>query len=282
MPNVVFEPEAFQRLAQQTAESLGLGDDYEPGPLACFGRALTRADRFLDVGANRGLYACLANRVLRNSEIALVEANPELAERLRQDITQWPTENGNKITVYPVAAGDVPTKLPFFMDETDTLGSFVLDPDQTDASKYLDLSKRRKVRRIDVACEPLDKLFQPADRTLIKIDVEGFEYRVLQGAKKLLSASDTRLLIELHGWGDAERRKYPLNVMWFMHRLGFTVHRMGHSYSYDFKPAGFFGRCMSLLRSGPTFVIKHIMDRTGLRPFVYRILRPALAANAER
>lgn len=280
MSNVVFDPEAFQRLARQTAHDLALGDDYEPEPLAVFGRALTQADRFLDVGANRGLYACLANRVLRNADIALVEANPDLAERLRQDIAQWPTENGNRITVYPVAAGDVPATLPFYMDELDTLGSFVLDPDKTDTSKYLDQHKRHNVRHIDVACEPLDKLFRPAARTLIKIDVEGFEYRVLMGARKLLSAPGTRLLIELHGWGDSERRKYPLNVVWLMHGLGFTVARLGTSYSYDFKTAGFLGRWASLLWRGPTFVMKHVMDRTGLRPLVVRVLRPALTAHA--
>ena len=112
MSQSTFEPASFQRLAKETAAALGLGGDYEPGPLAHFGRALAQADRFIDIGANRGLYGCLANRVLRNSEIAMVEANPQLAENLRLAIAQWPTENGNTITVYPVAAGDVREALP--------------------------------------------------------------------------------------------------------------------------------------------------------------------------
>jgi len=282
MSQSTFEPESFQRLARETAAALRLGDGYEPGPLAHFGRALAQADRFIDIGANRGLYACLANRVLRNSEIAMVEANPQLAENLRLAIAQWPTENGNKITVYPVAAGDVSTKLPFFIDELDTLSSFVLNPEQTDKSGYMDLHHRRNIRRMDVACEPLDKLFSPAPRTLIKMDVEGFEYRALVGAKRLLSAKDTRLQVELHGWGDAERGKYPLHVMWYMNTRGFAISRIGRSYSYDFTPTTSLGRCISLAKSGPTFTLKHILDRSGLRPLMYRVMRPVLPAHAER
>jgi FkbM family methyltransferase len=282
MSQSTFEPEFFQRLARDTAAALGLGDDYEPGPLAHFGHALAQADRFIDIGANRGLYACLANHVLRNSEIAMVEANPELAENLRLAVAQWPTENGNKITVYPVAAGDISTKLPFFIDKLDTLSSFVLNPDQTDNSGYMDFHDRRNVRRVDVACEPLDSLFRPAPRTLIKMDVEGFEYRALVGAKRLLSAKDTRLQVELHGWGDAERGKYPLHVMWYMNTRGFAISRIGRSYSYDFTPTTFLGRCISLAKSGPTFVMKHVLDRSGLRPLMYRVMRPLLAAHAER
>jgi hypothetical protein len=158
----------------------------------------------------------------------------------------------------------------------------VLDPNHTDSSRYMDFHDRRNVRRINVACEPLDKLFRPAPRTLIKMDVEGFEYRALVGARRLLSAKNTRLLVELHGWGDVERGKYPLHVMWYMNMRGFAISRIGRSYSYDFTKANLFGRCISLAKSGPTFVLKHILDRSGLRPLLYRVMRPVLATNAGR
>ncbi len=282
MAQSTFDPESFQRMAREMGDTLQLGEDYEPGPLAHFGRTLMQADRFIDVGANRGLYAYLANRVLTNSEIGLVEANPELVEKLKLFVTRWPTENGNRITVYPYAAGDVSAKLPFFIDALDTLGSFVLNPDDTDNSRYLDGHIRKNVRHVDVPCEPLDNLFKPAPRTLIKMDIEGFEYRALVGAKRLLSTKDTRLLVELHGWGDAERRKYPLHVMLYMNALGFAVSRIGRSYSYDFTRTTFLGRCISLAKSGPTFTIKHVLDRSGLRPLMYRVMRPLLATHAGR
>ena len=52
--NAVSETEFF-RIAQQTALKLGLKVDYEHEQMAHLGRALTDADRFLDIGANQGL-----------------------------------------------------------------------------------------------------------------------------------------------------------------------------------------------------------------------------------
>lgn len=264
MSNAVSETEFF-RIAQQTAVRLGLEVDYEHEQMAHLGSALKKVDRFLDIGANQGLYARVANCVLRNGTIALVEANPDLAEMLRRDVTTWP-DNGNKIEVFPVAAGDVSTKLPFFMHGSDALGTLVQKSAQ--ATQYA-----------EVACEPLDNLFAPQARTLIKIDVEGFEYRVVLGAKRLLS-SGACVFLELHGWGDAERQKFPFHVIWLMYRLGFAVSRIGNSYTYDFVRAGFVKRTIAFLRWGPVFAVKYLIRRTGLRPLVYRILWPDLAGRA--
>ncbi len=262
--NAVSETEFF-RIAQQTALKLGLKVDYEHEQMAHLGRALTDADRFLDIGANQGLYARVANCVLRNGSIALVEANPDLAEMLRRDIASWP-DNGNRIEVFPVAAGDVATKLPFFMHGSDELGTLVQKNPQ--ATQYA-----------EVACEPLDTLFAPQARTLMKIDVEGFEYRVVLGARRLLS-SGARVFLELHGWGDVERKKFPFHVIWQMYRQGFAVSRIGNSYTYDFVRAGFLKRTATFLRWGPVFAAKYLIRRLGLRPLVYRILWPDLAARA--
>jgi FkbM family methyltransferase len=262
--NAVSEAEFF-RIARQTAVGLGLEIDYEHEQMAHLGRALSGTERFLDIGANQGLYARVANQVLRNGTIALVEANPDLAEMLRRDVATWP-DNGNRIEVFAVAAGDVATKLPFFMHGSDALGTLVHKG--PDATLYA-----------EVACEPLDKLFAPQARTLIKIDVEGFEYRVVLGARRLLS-SGARVFLELHGWGDAERRKYPFHVISLMYRRGFAVSRVGNSYTYDFVRAGFPKRTAAFLRWGPVFAAKYLIRRLGLRPLVYRLLWPDLAARA--
>src|SRR5258708_639392 len=115
MSNALAGNEFFRQITDQTTVILGLGKDYEREQLEHFGAALKEADRFLDIGANRGLYARLANRVLRNSYIGVVEANPELAEMLQRDVATWPRENNNNIEVLHVAAADISTKLPFFI-----------------------------------------------------------------------------------------------------------------------------------------------------------------------
>ncbi len=266
MSGALSENEFFRQITHQTTITLGLGRDYEHEQLEHFGAELREAERFLDIGANRGLYARLANRVLRNTYIGVVEANPELAETLQRDVATWPSENHNTIEVLRVAAGDVSTKLPFFMDQADELGTLTATPSREDDPRY-----------VEVQCEPLDKIFAPAKKTLIKIDVEGFEYRVVLGARRLLS-TDARVILELHGWGDG--KKFPVHVIWLMFTLGFSISRIGTSYSYAFVKAGFLKRSLTLLRWGPIFAGKYLIRRMGLRSFLYRTLWPDRADRA--
>jgi hypothetical protein len=69
----------------------------------------------------------------------------------------------------------------------------------------------------------LDSLLPVRPGTVFKVDVEGFEYCVIEGAKNHLSLIDCRIIIELHGWGDKKIRKYPYHVLKFMRHAGFKV-----------------------------------------------------------
>ena len=251
----------FQRISRKTVAELGFTVDYEQEQLENFFDRVAGARRFIDVGANRGLYAGLANHVIKSGYIALVEANPILVERLRSVVPSWPEVNGNSVQVFATAAGDATGVVPFFLDTTDTLGSCVRSSWEVNPS-----------RSIDVPTSPLDTLFAPEARTVIKIDVEGFEYRVLEGARQLLQSKDIRIVMELHGWGDPERKKYPLQVFWLMTRQGFATSRVGISHSYDFVRAGAWRCAVSFIRWSPVFLAKHIVDRMGMRSLAYRIL----------
>lgn len=258
-------PTEFHKIAAEVTVQLGFTPDYEREQLGHFQQIVLRAKRFIDVGANRGLYANLANRVMTGGSIALIEANPEMASRLREAIETWPTENGNRIEVFSLAASDKAGILPFFTDPTDTFGSCVRESWEVRLSSS-----------IDVQTQTLDTLFPPQPGTVIKIDVEGFEFRVLQGAQRLLASDDIRLVMELHGWGDPERRKYPLQVLWLMITWGFKTTRVGVSHTYDFTRAGPIRRTRSLLRWGPVFLTKHVVDRTGTRSIAYHVLSSRL------
>jgi len=242
----------------QAARAFGFEADYEAEQLASFVGALRGRSRFIDVGANRGLYSFVANATMFGARIALVEANPELGARLSRESKSWPSGNQNTVEVFPVAAGSQSTSLPFFLGKQDTVGTLV----QRDSGM--------SGETVEIRCEPLDKLFEPADGTLVKIDVEGFEYRALLRAEGLLSC-DCRVFIELHGWGDAELAKYPFHVLWLMLRRGFAVSRVGSSYTYDFQKASFYRRWASFFRWAPVLGLKYLIRRSGLRPLFYRV-----------
>ena len=57
---------------------------------------------------------------------------------------------------------------------------------------------------------------------LIKIDVEGFEYRVLKGAKRLLTEISPKVVIEIH---DVEN---GLLVSNFMSKIGYSMKILGY------------------------------------------------------
>jgi hypothetical protein len=51
------------------------------------------------------------------------------------------------------------------------------------------------------------------------MDIEGAEYRALLGSKRFWASLETTFLIEVHPWGDPERKRYPLHLcakMWPM------------------------------------------------------------------
>lgn len=81
----------------------------------------------------------------------------------------------------------------------------------------------------EVATVSLDELLEldnlPAP-DFIKIDVEGLEWEVLQGAGNLLARRHPRLLIELHGADFDDKRANVRKILAFLHELGYAVEHL--------------------------------------------------------
>jgi FkbM family methyltransferase len=152
--------------------------EYEPSTTRLFQRLATPGWTVLDVGANAGYFAVIAAVAGgHGSQVIAFEPNPRLAGMLAASIALNPELN---IHVERSAVGDQPGELPLHLasvsrnsglsslrsDLPDTAGGTVTVP----------------VVTIDDYC---------ARRTLtpdlIKIDVEGFELQVLQGATRTLT-----------------------------------------------------------------------------------------------
>ena len=106
-------------------------DNYERDQLNYFLSVAPRMERFMDIGANRGLYSYIANLTLKNGYIALVEAKQILAEYLLVEIERWPKENCNKIEVFALAVSDKEETLPFYENELDTVGTLSEKSEET-------------------------------------------------------------------------------------------------------------------------------------------------------
>jgi FkbM family methyltransferase len=152
---------------------------------------------FVDVGANIGVYALLAARsVGATGRVIAIEALPRLQTILIDNFGM----NGflDRIRLLPFAAADEPGELEFFdfarYDGASTAVAWVAELQQ---QRYLDTPQR-----LAVQSKTLSTLLREADvnrADLIKIDVEGFEWEVLQGARDYLAAQQRiALVLEWH------------------------------------------------------------------------------------
>jgi len=126
-------------------------------------------DLFVDVGANIGSYTVLASKVVGANSLA-IEPVRETYQRLRRNI------NLNDISLLVDSRCCAVGKnhgLIKFSSDMDTTNQ-VVDND------YLGKS-------IEVPVKSLDHILEELQPTLIKIDVEGFEPEVIEGARKTLT-----------------------------------------------------------------------------------------------
>jgi FkbM family methyltransferase len=145
---------------------------FEPEEMALIRKILLETDVFVDVGANIGYYACLA-RFCGKYTIA-VEPLTENLQYLYANLQ----ENGwNDLEVWPIGVGRQP-------------GLAFLYGGGTGASVVKKWAGSSELSRRVIPLSTLDILLGErfaGQRVLIKIDVEGAEYEVLQGAAKTLA-----------------------------------------------------------------------------------------------
>ncbi len=147
--------------------------------------ALQPNETFVDVGANVGAYTILASKVVKSNSIAF-EPLPATAERLKDQI-QINRINA-AVDIRNMGVGDKAGSL-FFTNNNDTVNKVSLAGEVENTTMV-------KVSTLD---NELDK----DNQYFFKIDVEGFEYNVIEGASAvLLNNSVSAIIIELNGSGE--------------------------------------------------------------------------------
>jgi len=156
-------------------------DELEP-EMALLPLLVTRGDRVIDVGGNRGTYAYSLDRL--GARVEVFEPNPVCLRVLRP----W-AEARRSVTVHAVAlsatSGTAELAIPI-----DDKGI------EHDASASIEHGGNADVRLETVPIRTLDS-FGFRDAVLIKIDVEGHEQSVIEGGLETIAASMPALLIEI-------------------------------------------------------------------------------------
>jgi FkbM family methyltransferase len=167
-------------------------------------------DLFVDVGANVGSYTILACSAIQSRGIAF-EPVPSTYARLVENIRINQAEDRVACINKGVGAGQ---EAVVFSSHSDTTNHVIASGEQCENT-------------ITVESTSLDAALIGENPSLIKIDVEGFETRVLEGAQEVLrNHALNAVIMELNGSG-ARYGFDESRILDLMHRKGFG------KYSYD-------------------------------------------------
>jgi len=144
-------------------------------------------DVFYDIGANAGMYSCLAADQLEKPVVAF-EPEPNNAARLEQNVAL----NDADVSVHRYALSDESgtAELAITLDQTGPAGHSLVTGSEGDSDTI--------TVETAVGDELVDELDLPTP-DIVKIDVEGAEWQVLSGLESTLRDSDCRVIYcELH------------------------------------------------------------------------------------
>ncbi|MEN8107102.1 MAG: FkbM family methyltransferase [Pseudomonadota bacterium] len=191
-------------------------------------KLLNGCELFIDVGASLGMYTYFANKILDNAEIIAVEADPDRFRELEKNCVKWETEGSNRIKAVFAAAGDSRDTLEFFKTGSHISGSVFTIPERSDTYE-----------RVVVPQIMLDDYYLQGRKTFVKIDVEGAEYRVMEGATRLIEDGETQFAIGIHSWGDKERKKTPMDLLRLLFSKNLSISKTSNhmTSNYLFEPA---------------------------------------------
>jgi FkbM family methyltransferase len=186
---------------------------YEPSETAFVRRYVQPGMSVVDVGANLGYYTLLAaNRVGAIGRVLAIEPDPHNFALLQKNVSGNLLSN---VTMENSALGARGAEAALFLSRLN-YGDHRLHPD----ASGLRVSIAVKVRTLDEIVDSLG--WGTID--FLKMDVQGYEYEVLLGMKKILGASP-RVVVLTEFWphGLEMAGSSPAAFLSAFHALGFTT-----------------------------------------------------------
>jgi FkbM family methyltransferase len=191
-----------------------------------------------DVGANHGVFAQAASTCFPDAMVFLFEPLPSLRPALESLAAHY----RDRWRFQSMALGACTGHLPFHIDPADDgIGSFV-----GFSESYDDLYRKshtgalpgRVPTTVDIPIETLDNFCECQgieQIDLIKIDVEGFEFAVLDGASKMLP-NTAAIIVETSLVRTGEGKPAPLsNMISRLTNAGFYIVALYPSFAQDLK-----------------------------------------------
>jgi FkbM family methyltransferase len=180
---------------------------YEPHVTRAIESALKPDSVFIDIEANIGYYTLLAaSKVGPQGKVIAFEPNPKNCDLLSKSVAA----NGfSNVTLHPLAVSD-------------QAGSFGFSADDSNGRLT---AGAQEIAQFQVQTVVLDTLLAAEQRIdLIKMDIEGFEAKALQGMKQLINRHKPVIISEFNA-GSMERLSgiAPAEYLAQLRGLGYTI-----------------------------------------------------------
>lgn len=170
----------------------------------------------IDVGAHIGTFSIpLSHYLGRQGKIYAFEPNTKNFQLLKKNLLTNQIEN---VTAVNKAVSNISGRTKFSISDNSQTGKLTTSKKPTQ-SKYITVESIR-----------LDDFFsqkQIQKISLIKIDVEGAEYKVIEGMRKILQVSKTKLLIEYCPQHLKDYAIAPEQILNLLERYGFEFYDIG-------------------------------------------------------
>lgn len=184
---------------------------------------LEPGDLFVDVGAHWGVFSLHA-ATRHRSEVAVLSIEPHPANLVQLENAVRANGLAGEIELVAAAAG-----------KQSGMGPLVLDSTMGHSLHGLGLARRPGRASLTVPIVSVDELLAARPqlagrRTILKIDVEGFEPEVLEGARGLLESGRVAAIVFEYGraFHRGERRDRMLATVDDLEALGFRLFRFPH------------------------------------------------------
>lgn len=178
-----------------------LGERFEPSTSALLAALCDPSSHVLDIGANIGVTALLFSSLTPEGTVNAVEPVPAAFNLLDENVT---TAAARNVTLHNFALGSESGSVHMQGARDNLSGSFVADKHSIDDEGHFDT---------EVALHRLDDVVSRfgAERIdLVKMDVEGYELEVLEGARAMLQAHQPVVMLEMNYVALNLWRKMPL------------------------------------------------------------------------
>jgi FkbM family methyltransferase len=202
---------------------------WEPAISKYIKDSLRAGDTFIDIGANIGYDSLLAATCVgETGRVYAFEASPGIFAKLKQNVA---TNNATNVTTYNFAIADCECEVSIYKSRPENLGSSTIIPQIA--------GNRGAIFEATVRGLPLlsildDEIVRRA--RIIKIDVEGAEWRVLMGIMEILpeTARHTELIVEIDQTTLARDGVSLDDIVSLFNKAGFEGFIINNAYDIDF------------------------------------------------